>query len=64
MATGSSPPFLAHIARPGSWLGEMAGLSRNSVGPVLKQLEREALVARRTRGEIAFNPVRLAHTLR
>jgi CRP-like cAMP-binding protein len=44
-------------------LGEMAALSRNSVGPVLKQMERESLIARRTYGQIAFNPVRLARTL-
>ncbi|WP_134680150.1 Crp/Fnr family transcriptional regulator [Paracoccus ravus] len=42
-------------------LGEMAGLHRNSAGPVLRSLERDGLIARVTYSQIAYNPVRLAH---
>lgn len=41
-------------------LGEMAGLSRNSVGPAIRELERAGLLSRDVYGEIAFNPPRLA----
>ncbi|MBJ3777366.1 Crp/Fnr family transcriptional regulator [Acuticoccus mangrovi] len=44
-------------------LGEIAGLSRNSVGPCLKRLERDGLVSRRVYGQIGYNPVRLARSL-
>lgn len=40
-------------------LGEMVGLSRNSVGPVLRKLEGEGLISREVYGEVAYNPVRL-----
>ncbi|MCA8879873.1 MAG: Crp/Fnr family transcriptional regulator [Rhodobacteraceae bacterium] len=44
-------------------LGEMAGLSRNSAGPALRELERDGLVSREVYGMITFNPVRLAHVM-
>lgn len=43
-------------------LAELTALSRNSVGPALRDLEREGLVRRPAWGEIAFNPVILART--
>lgn len=41
-------------------LGEMAGLSRNTVGPALRGLERDGLVSREAYGWVTFNPVHLA----
>ncbi|MCO5063625.1 MAG: helix-turn-helix domain-containing protein [Rhizobiaceae bacterium] len=39
-------------------LGEMAGLSRNSAGPVIRHLEQQGLI-RREYKRFIFNPVRL-----
>lgn len=41
-------------------LGEMAGLSRNSVGPAFRGLERDGLITREAYGSITFNPVHLS----
>lgn len=44
-------------------LGEMAGLSRNSVGPAFRRLERDGLITREAYGLIAFNPARLTRLM-
>lgn len=44
-------------------LGEMSGLSRNSVGPAFRDLERDGLIRREAYGSITFNPVQLARMM-
>lgn len=44
-------------------LGEMVGLSRNSVGPAFRSLEQDGLIARDSYGLITFNPVRLTEVM-
>ncbi|WP_226627698.1 Crp/Fnr family transcriptional regulator [Alloyangia pacifica] len=57
--------FDAEISIPCSQqdLGEMAGLSRNSVGPAFRGLERDGLIWRGRYGLIHFNPMRLSKVM-
>lgn len=41
-------------------LGEMSGLSRNSIGPAFRDLERDGLIRREAYGSVTFNPMKLA----
>ncbi|WP_068118350.1 Crp/Fnr family transcriptional regulator [Tropicimonas marinistellae] len=44
-------------------LGEMAGLSRNSAGPALRDMARNGQISREVYGQVTFNPVQLAKML-
>ncbi|WP_194137242.1 Crp/Fnr family transcriptional regulator [Salipiger mangrovisoli] len=62
---GPEMPYDAQISIPCTQqeLGEMAGLSRNSIGPVFRTLERGGLIRREGSGVISFNPVHLARVM-
>ncbi|MCT4371307.1 Crp/Fnr family transcriptional regulator [Yangia mangrovi] len=57
--------FDAEISIPCSQqdLGEMAGLSRNSIGPAFRDLGRDGLIRRGTYGSITYNPMQISRMM-
>ncbi|WP_198654793.1 Crp/Fnr family transcriptional regulator [Albibacillus kandeliae] len=44
-------------------LGEMSGLSRNSIGPAFRALEGDGLIRRGAYGSITYNPIQLSRMM-